>query len=114
MNASEEAARGLSDIENFLYREAHVQAAQRRVADFTARMPDLTREQTGDIERWYVEEQTYVAHLVTRHIADSITAAEARYHTRLTRRRRGMLAATALLTAVMMGLCVAVVLGMSA
>lgn len=113
MDASEEAARGLSDIENFLYRLAHLQAAHRRVAAFTARMPELTQEQTSDIERWYVEEQTYVAEMVTQHIADSISATETRYRTRLTRWRRGTLAAMTLLSAAMMSLCVALMLGSS-
>ncbi|MEH0580648.1 MULTISPECIES: hypothetical protein [Streptomyces] len=38
MAAREEAARGLPDIEGFLYREAHRGAALRRVADFAARV----------------------------------------------------------------------------
>ncbi|MEU1593604.1 hypothetical protein ABZ468_12305 [Streptomyces sp. NPDC005708] len=113
MDASEEAARGLSDIENFLYREAHLEAAHRRVAAFTARMPELTEEQTSDIERWYVGEQVYMAEMVTQHIANSVTATETRYRTRLTRWRRGTLAAMSLLSAAMMSLCIALVLGRS-
>ncbi|GAA3830055.1 hypothetical protein [Streptomyces chiangmaiensis] len=113
MDASEEAARGLSEIEDFLYREAHLQAAQRRVADFIARMPELTQEQTSDIEHWYVEEQTHVAQIVTQHIEDSISVAEAQFRTRMTQWRRGALAAVALLAVTMMGLCSAVILGRS-
>lgn len=45
MDAREEAARGLTDIEGFLYREAHMGATHRRVADFTARVEGLTPAQ---------------------------------------------------------------------
>lgn len=61
MDTSKEAARGLNDIEDFLYREVHLEAAHRRVADFTARTAGLTDGQKRDIERWYLEEQNYVS-----------------------------------------------------
>jgi hypothetical protein len=112
MDASEEAARGLTDIETFLYREAHLQAAHQRVADFTARAPGLTPEQKMDIERWYLKEQIYVARMVTEHIADSISVVEKQHHVRFGRWLRGTLAAMVLITAVMIG-CVAVILGTS-
>lgn len=109
MDAREEAARGLGDIETFLYREAHVGAAQRRVADFTARTEGLTPEQKRDIERWYLAEQTYVARMVTDHIAERVQAVEAQHHVRIRQWLRGTLIAMVLITVAMIA-CVAVVL----
>ncbi|MHA5050623.1 hypothetical protein [Streptomyces sp. SD15] len=111
MDASEEAARGLTDIETFLYREAHLQAAHRRVADFTARALGLTQEQKTDIERWYLEEQRYVAHMVTEHIADRISVVEEQHHIRFGRWLRGTLTAMVLITVATIG--GAVIMGMS-
>lgn len=108
MDASEEAARGLTDIETFLYREAHLHAAHQRVADFTAREPGLTQEQKTDIERWYLEEQTHVARMVTEHIADSVHEAEERHRARLGRWLRGTMIAMTLTTVVVIGLCVVI------
>ncbi|MBX7554550.1 hypothetical protein [Streptomyces sp. NPDC004232] len=109
MDASKEAARGLTDIESFLHEEAHVQAARQRVADFTARAPGLTREQKLDIERWYLDEQRYVARILTDHIADRISAVEEQHHVRFGRWLRGTMTAMALITVAM--LCIAVMLG---
>ncbi|QFQ95066.1 hypothetical protein F9278_01405 [Streptomyces phaeolivaceus] len=109
MDASEEAARGLTDIEAFLYREGHLHAAQQRVAAFIAREPGLTPEQKNDIERWYLDEQTYVARMVTDHITDSVTAAHARHRVRLGRWLRGTMIAMTLITVATVGLCVVIV-----
>ncbi|RPE46052.1 hypothetical protein EDD90_9373 [Streptomyces sp. Ag109_O5-1] len=109
MDASKEAERGLTDIEAYLYREAHLQAARQRVAAFTARAPGLTREQKTDIERWYLDEQQYVARQVTEHISDRISLAEEQHHVRFRHWLRGTATAMALITAVM--LCFAVMLG---
>lgn len=109
MDASEEAARGLTDIETFLYREAHLRAAHLRVADFVAREPGLTPEQKNDIKRWYLDEQTYVARMVTDHIADSIGAVHAQHRARLGRWLRGTMTVMALVTVAMVGLCVVIV-----
>lgn len=113
MDASEEAARGLTDIEEFLFWEAHLEAAHRRVADFTERAPGLTQEQKADVERWYLEEQRYVAHMVTEHIADRISVVEEQHHNRFGRWLRGTLTAMVLITVAMIGVCVAVILGTS-
>lgn len=110
MDAREEAARGLSDIESFLYREAHLHAARQRVADFTARAPGLSAQQRTDIERWYLQEQRHVARMVTEHIADSISAVEAQHHLHIGRWRRATLTAMAAITMVM-ALCAAVIAG---
>ncbi len=99
MDISQEAARGLTDIESFLYRQAHLRAARQRVLGFTARMRELSPEQKADIEVWYIEEQIYVAGMVTRHIADRVSAAEERYRRRFGHWLRGALSAAILLTA---------------
>ncbi|MFJ9714273.1 hypothetical protein [Streptomyces sp. NPDC101234] len=109
MDASREAERGLTDIETYLYREAHLQAARRRVAAFTARASGLTQVQKTDIERWYLDEQKYVARMVTEHISDRISVVEERHHVRFRHWLRGTAIAMALITAAM--LCVAVMLG---
>ncbi|WP_328349786.1 hypothetical protein OG828_02755 [Streptomyces sp. NBC_00457] len=109
MDAREEAERGLIDIGNFLYEEAHLQAARQRVADFTARAPGLNREQKTDIERWYLEEQAYVAHMVTEHITDSLTMVEEQHRVRIRRWLRGTLTTMTLITVTMIGLCVVIV-----
>ncbi|MET8329447.1 hypothetical protein [Streptomyces sp. NPDC005181] len=113
MDASEEAARGLTDLEAFLYWEAHVQAAHRHVAEFTARAPGLTQEQKMAVERWYLEEQRHVARTVTEHIADSISVVKEQHHIRFGRWLRGTLTAMVLITVAMIGLCVAVIVGTS-
>ncbi|MFH8442996.1 hypothetical protein ACH4D3_17410 [Streptomyces sp. NPDC018026] len=110
MDASKEAARGLSDIETFLYRDAHLRAARRRVAEFTSRAPGLTEEQKSGIEQWYLDEQVHVAHMVTDHIADSISTLEEQHRGRFGRWLRGTMIGMALITAAM-GLAVAVILG---
>lgn len=113
MDASKAAARGLNDIENFLYRQAHLEAAHRRVADFTARTEGLTDGQKRDIERWYLDEQKYVAGMVTDHIAARISVVEGQHHIRFGRWLRGTLIAMVLITAAMTMVCVAVILGTS-
>ncbi|MER6081041.1 hypothetical protein [Streptomyces sp. NPDC001833] len=109
MNTSKEAARGLTDIETFLYRHAHLEAARQRVTVFTTRVPGLTREQKVDIESWYLKEQTYVARMVTEHIAAHVTEVQQRHRVRFTRWLRGTLTAM-ILTSVAMALCFAVLL----
>lgn len=100
MNTTKHAARGLADIQAFLYREAHLGAARRRVSAFTARTAGLTYRQKRELEEWYLEEQRYVARMVTEHIADSIGAAEAAHHLRFGRWVRGTLLAMAVLSLV--------------
>ncbi|MFJ9626807.1 hypothetical protein ACIQPR_20490 [Streptomyces sp. NPDC091280] len=112
MTARDEAARGLSDIEGFLYEEAHLGAARRRLADLTARVEGLTAEQRRDIGKWYVDEQRYVARMVTDHIAERVDAMEARHQARIRQWLRGTLVAMVLVT-LAMGACVVVVLGSS-
>ncbi|MFJ5303202.1 hypothetical protein [Streptomyces sp. NPDC088350] len=112
MDAREEAARGLTDIEGLLYREAHLGAADRRVAHFTARVEGLTPEQRRDIERWYVDEQKHVARMVTDHIAERVEAMEAQHHLRIRQWLRGTLIAMTLITLALIA-CVVVVLGSS-
>ncbi|KKD04269.1 hypothetical protein [Streptomyces sp. WM6386] len=112
MTAREEAARGLPDIEDFLYREAHMGATHRRVAAFTARVVGLTPEQKRDIEQWYVEEQKHVARMVTDHITDRVDAMEAQHHVRIRQWLRGTLTGMALITLAMIA-CVVVILGSS-
>ncbi|MGW0084341.1 hypothetical protein [Streptomyces sp. NPDC003393] len=110
MNTNEEAARGLGDLEEYLYREAHLSAARRRVAAFTTKAVGLTGEQKRDIEQWYLEEQKYVARMVTEYIADSVGAVEAANHVRFGRWLRGTLSAMAVII-VLTFVCTAVVVG---
>jgi len=110
--AREEAARGLPDIEGFLYREAHMGATHRRVADFTARVEGLTPEQKRDIEQWYVDEQKHVARMVTDHIAERVDAMEAQHHVRIRQWLRGTLTGMTLISLAMIA-CVVVILGSS-
>jgi len=112
MTARDEAARGLSDIEGFLYREAHMGAVYRRVADLTARVEGLTPEQQRDIGKWYVDEQRHVARMVTDHIAEQVGAMEARHRVRVRQWLRGTLVAMVLVT-LAMSACVVVILGSS-
>ncbi|MFD5572561.1 hypothetical protein [Streptomyces cadmiisoli] len=109
MDARQEAARGLTDIENFLYREAHLKAAHRRVSEFVAGVRGLNPEQKSDIERWYLDEQRHVARMVTDHIADSISVVEEQHHVRFGRWLRGTMLSMALITTMMLGLCVVLI-----
>ncbi|MEU9336596.1 hypothetical protein AB0D49_26085 [Streptomyces sp. NPDC048290] len=110
MNTNQQAARGLADIEAYLYRAAHLGAARRRVFAFTERTGGLTHEQRRAIELWYLDEQRRVARMVTRHITDSVGAAEAAHHIRFRRWLRGTLIAMVLITMVTF-VCTAVVVG---
>ncbi|MDV9171207.1 hypothetical protein R6V09_13860 [Streptomyces sp. W16] len=112
MGAREEAARGLTDIEGFLYEEAHMGATRRRVADLTARVEGLTSEQKRDIERWYVDEQKHVARMVTDHIAERVDTMAAQHQLRIRQWLRGTLVAMVLVT-LAMSACVVVILGSS-
>lgn len=109
MDIHEEASRGLTDIESFLFRHAHLRAARRRVGAFTAGEPGLTPEQKEDIERWYIEEQIYVAFMVTQHIADTVSAVKEQQHLRFWRRLRVRLTALAVITVAVVA-CVTVTL----
>jgi hypothetical protein len=73
----------------------------------------LTQEQKMDIEQWYLEEQRYVARMVTEHIADSINVVEELHHNSFGRWLRGTLIAMVLITVALICLCVAVILGSS-
>ncbi|MFD7436075.1 hypothetical protein [Streptomyces sp. NPDC059861] len=110
MDAREEAARGLIDMEHFLYRQAHMAAARRRVAAFLAYVPELTLEQRVRIERWYVEEQRHVARMVTGHITNALEAAQEEHELRLGRWLRGTRTSMILISLTMV-LVVAVILG---
>ncbi|WP_328843200.1 hypothetical protein [Streptomyces sp. NBC_00258] len=98
MSTEEQAARGLADIEAYLYWEAHLSAARQRVAAFIAQSVGLTHQQKRDIEEWYLDEQKYVAGVVTQHIADSVAEADSARHWRFLRCMRRMLIAVAVLT----------------
>ncbi|WP_236584448.1 hypothetical protein [Streptomyces sp. MBT53] len=112
MTAREEAARGLPDIEDFLYQEAHMGATNRRLTDLTTRVDGLTPEQKRDIGKWYVDEQRHVARMVTDHIAERLDAMEARHQARIRQWLRGTLVAMALITLAMTA-CVVVIVGSS-
>ncbi|MET9353154.1 hypothetical protein ABZY14_09100 [Streptomyces sp. NPDC006617] len=112
LDAGAEAASGLTDIESFLYREAHEGAARRRAAEFTARTPGLSPEQKRRIEQWYVHERKHIARMVTDHIPDRIESLEEQHRVRLRSRRWAMITVMACLTAVLI-VCVAVSLGAS-
>ncbi|MFI9612040.1 hypothetical protein ACIHCM_10190 [Streptomyces sp. NPDC052023] len=111
MDASHEAARGLTDIEGFLYWEAHHRSARRRAADFVARVSGLSEKQKAEIEWWYVQEQLCVCRSMRQHITDHITAVEEHHAQRYSQLRRGAYAASTLLTTLMLALCVVVILG---
>lgn len=113
MNTAKHAARGLADIQAYLYREAHLGAARRRVSAFTERTAGLTHRQKRDLEEWYLEEQRYVARMVTEHIADSVSAAEAAHHRRFGHWVRGTLLAMAVISLMTFVWTVAVVASMS-
>lgn len=103
------AARGLVDIEAYLYREAHLSAARRRLADFTARADGFSPGQIRDLETWYLGEQRYVARMVTDHIANSISAVKDEHRIRFGRWLRGTLVAMTLITLVVIACAVLVV-----
>ncbi|MFI6405538.1 hypothetical protein [Streptomyces sp. NPDC050548] len=109
MTAREEAARGLSEIEGFLYQEAHMGATYRRVADLTTRVEGLTPEQQRDIGKWYVDEQRHVARMVTDHIAERLDAMESRHQARIRHWLRGTLIAMVLVTLAMSAVVVVIV-----
>ncbi|MGA5418247.1 MULTISPECIES: hypothetical protein [Streptomyces] len=111
MDTDKQTARGLADIEAYLYREAHLSAARQRLARFMARADDFSAEQKAELETWYLGEQRYVARMVTDHIADSISAVEDRHRVRFGRWLRGTLIGMTVITlAVIAGAVIAVCL----
>lgn len=111
MDTDKQTARGLADIEAYLYREAHLSAARRRLARFVARADDFSAEQKAELETWYLGEQRYVARMVTDHIADSISAVEDQHRVRFGRWLRGTLIGMTVITlAVIAGAVIAVCL----
>ncbi|MFD7439341.1 hypothetical protein [Streptomyces sp. NPDC059861] len=84
MDSSNEAERGLTDIEGFLYWEAHRRTAYCRATDFVSRVTGLSETQKAEIESWYVREQLRVCRSITRHITDHITAVEEHHAKRYT------------------------------
>ncbi|MFJ6392625.1 hypothetical protein ACIQJT_34060 [Streptomyces sp. NPDC091972] len=98
MSTDEQAARGLADLEAYLYQEAHLSAARLRVAAFLAQSTGLSHRQMRDIEEWYLDEQRYVAGTVTQHIADSIAQADSARHRSALRWMRWLLIAVTALT----------------
>ncbi|CAM5444686.1 hypothetical protein GCM10010329_51030 [Streptomyces spiroverticillatus] len=98
MSMEEQATRGLADMEAYLYQEAHLSAARLRVAAFIAQSAELTHQQKRNIEEWYLDEQKYVAGMVTRHIVDSIAKADSAQRRRFLRWMRRLLIAMAILT----------------
>ncbi|WP_351231550.1 hypothetical protein [Streptomyces sp. NPDC002133] len=111
MDASNEAACGLTDIEGFLYWEAHRSTAHGRAAELAARVTGLSEGQRAEIERWYVEEQMRVSRKMKQHITDHFTAVEGQFAERYAQLRRGIYVATTCITTLMLGLCIAIVLG---
>lgn len=77
---------------------------------FTETRDGLSREQKRDIELWYLAEQKYVARIVTKHIDDSVGAAEAAHHVRFRRWLRGTLLAMVMINVVTF-VCTAVAVG---
>ncbi|WP_409468811.1 hypothetical protein [Streptomyces sp. HC307] len=110
VDASDEAARGLTDIEGFLFWEAHRRTAQSRAAEFAARVAGLSEGQKAEIERWYVEEQIRVCRMVAHHITEHITAVEDHHAKRYARLRRSAYMATTLIIMMMLGLCSAMII----
>ncbi|GEC10588.1 hypothetical protein SSP24_82430 [Streptomyces spinoverrucosus] len=111
MDAGHEAARGLTEIEGFLFWEAHRRTAQSRAAEFASRLPGLSEGQKAEIEWWYVEDQIQLSRMMTRHITDHVTAVEDHHAKRYAQLRRSAYAATTLLTVMMFGLCSAMITG---
>ncbi|RPK32127.1 hypothetical protein [Streptomyces sp. ADI93-02] len=109
MDAKDEAGRGLTDIEDFLYWEAHHGASHRRAADLASHVPGLDSEQTARIECWYVEEQDRVARHIAQHVADHVSAVEKHHTNRYARLRRDAYLAVALVVGVMFGLLAALI-----
>jgi len=107
------AARGLVDIEAYLYREAHLSAARRRLAEFIAHADDFSPDQKRGLETWYLAEQRYVARMVTDHIAASISAADEAHRVRFGRWLRGTMVAMIVITIAVI-VCSALVVGMVA
>ncbi|MGW3099642.1 hypothetical protein ACWDCC_40065 [Streptomyces sp. NPDC001102] len=98
MSTDEQAARGLADLEAYLYQEAHLSAARLRVATFLAQSDGLSHRQKRDIEEWYLDEQKHVAGTVTQHIADSIAQADSARHRTFFRWMRWLLIVVTALT----------------
>ncbi|MFJ6632294.1 hypothetical protein ACIQMR_12965 [Streptomyces sp. NPDC091376] len=111
MDTADEAARGLTDIEGFLYWEAHRRSAHHRAAEFVARVTGLSEGQKAEIEWWYVEEQIRVSRRMTQHMAAHFTAVEKHHAKRYAQLRRGVYGATTLIALSMLSLCIAVILG---
>ncbi|MFD7875272.1 hypothetical protein ACFV5G_14400 [Streptomyces sp. NPDC059766] len=95
------AARGLIDVKAYLYRQAHLGAARRRLAEFTARAADFSPGRKPDPERFHLDGQPDVARTVADHIVDGIRASEQMQRIRSGRWLRGTLMAMELIGVVL-------------
>ncbi|NDZ72775.1 hypothetical protein G3I36_17205 [Streptomyces sp. SID10362] len=110
MDAKDEAERGLTVIQDYLYWDSHRRAAHRRAAEFAAHVPGLSEGQKTDLEWWYVEEQIRVSRAIAHHLTDQITMVEARHTRRYARLRRTSGVVLAVLTVTVIALLVSLVL----
>lgn len=110
MDAKDEAERGLTVIQDYLYWDSHRRAAHHRAAEFAAHVPGLSEEQKTDLEWWYVEEQIRVSRAIAHHLTEQITMVEARHARRYARLRRMSRVALAVLAATVIVLVVSLAL----
>ncbi|MFG2544188.1 hypothetical protein ACGFOM_17290 [Streptomyces sp. NPDC048594] len=110
MDAKDEAERGLTVIQDYLYWDSHRRAAHHRAAEFAAHVAGLSAEQKTDLEWWYVEEQIRVSRAIAQHLTEQITIVEARHTRRYVRLRRTSRVALAVLATTVIVLLVSLVL----
>ncbi|MFE0853364.1 hypothetical protein [Streptomyces mutabilis] len=110
MDAKDEAERGLTVIQDYLYWDSHRRAAHRRAAELAVHVPGLSEEQKTDLEWWYVEEQIRVSRAIAHHLTEQITMVEARHARRYARLRRMSRVALAVLAATVIVLLVSLAL----
>ncbi|SCF65035.1 hypothetical protein [Streptomyces sp. Ncost-T10-10d] len=114
MDANDEAALGLHQIEGFLHWEANRHEAQCRARDFAWELPGLTHDQRLMVEEAYAHKEMENARQGTQHIAERIGQVEAQYTARHRRFVRDTAVAMGVITMALIGLCIAVILGTAA
>ncbi|MGW0812238.1 hypothetical protein ACWD00_03085 [Streptomyces viridiviolaceus] len=114
MDASDEAALGLHQIEGFLRLEAGRREAHRKARDFARELPGFTTDQRMVIEEAYAREEVENSRRVAEQIAERVGQVRARYEVRHRRFARETAAVMAVITTGLIGLCVAVILGTAA
>lgn len=110
VEADEESARGLAQVEGYLLWNAEVEEARRRAGRFTEQLPWLTTAQREDVERVYVADRVALCRESLTRVADRAVELRGEYTARYGRLRARCVAASVVAVGAASGTCAALTL----